>query len=153
MVTTPSIFIFVDIYKKKFLKEIKANEESKNKDKYREDISVFTENCLRYNDIIIVAGIIQFFLIDCKKQSIIKKVKIEDNNYPCCTLTRFVGDSFVTGSGFGEMAQYKLNKDGNDLEFIAKGALYLDRVTTCVYSQCGRLIIGEYNGLVILSFY
>ena len=153
LITTPSIFIFVDIYKKKILKEIKVNEGKKNEDKGREDISVFTENCLRYNDIIIVAGIIQFFLIDCKKQSIIKKVNIHDNNYPCCTLTRFVGDSFVTGSGFGELAQYKLNKNGNDLEFIDKGGLYLDRVTTCVYSECGRLIIGEYNGLVILSFY
>ena len=76
-----------------------------------------------------------------------------DDDSACLTLTRFVSDTFVTGSGFGEMVQYKLNKDGNDLEVISKGALYVDRVTTNVYSRYGRYIIGEYNGLVILSFY
>ena len=153
LVTSPTIFFFVDVYKKKILKEIIANTDKKNDNYERRDISVFTENCLRYNDTIIVAGIGQLFLIDCVKQAIIKKVKIIDNAFPCCTLTRFVGDSFVTGSGFGEMVQYKLNKKGNDLDFISKGALYLDRVTTNVYSKCGRFLIGEYNGLVILSFY
>ena len=76
-----------------------------------------------------------------------------DDDYACLTLTRFVSDTFVTGSGFGEMVQYKLNKDGSDLEVISTGALYVDRVRTNVYSRCGRYIIGEYNGLVILSFH
>ena len=67
-------------------------------------------------------------------------------------MTKFVDDSFITGSGFGEMMQYKLNEKGDDLIFICLGAIYLDRVTTSVYSKCGRLIIGEYNGLVLLSF-
>ena len=80
-------------------------------------------------------------------------MKIENADYPCCTLTKFVDESFITGSGFGEMIQYKLNEKGDDLIFICAGSIYLDRVTTCVYSKCGRLIIGEYNGLVILSFY
>ena len=92
-------------------------------------------------------------MLDCDKKTIIKKVKIENDNYPCCTLTNFLDDSFISGSGFGEMMQYKLNKNGDDLIFICKGSIYLDRVTTCVYSKCGRLIMGEYNGLVILSFY
>ena len=162
LVTTPFTFLFVDMQNKKILKEIKAKEDDKEEKeknekeerKYRkEDISIFNENCLRYDNIIIVAGIFQLFLIDCTNQSIIKKVKIVDSNFPCLTLTRFVSDTFVTGSGFGEMVQYKLNKDGNDLEVISKGALYVDRVATNVYSRCGRYIIGEYNGLVILSFY
>ena len=154
LVISYSKFIFVNIYNQEILKEIKANEEIKEDEKFStKEISPFTENCLRYKNIIIVAGIRQFYLIDCDKQIIIKKVKIENNNYPCCSLTRFVGDTFITGSGFGEMAQYKLNEIGDDLNFICKGSLYLDRVTTCVYSKCGRLIIGEYNGLVILSFY
>ena len=157
LVTTPFTFLFVDMQNKKILKEIKAKEDDKKEKEERkykkEDISIFNENCLRYDNIIVVAGIFQLFLIDCTNQSIIKKVKIVNDNFPCLTLTRFVSDTFVTGSGFGEMVQYKLNKDGNDLEVISKGALYVDRVTTNVYSRCGRYIIGEYNGLVILSFY
>ena len=147
---------------KKILKEIKAKEDDKiekekneeGERKYKkEDISLFNENCLRYDNTIIVAGIFQLFLIDCTNQSIIKKVKFVDDNSACLTLTRFVSDTFVTGSGFGEMVQYKLNKDGSDLEVISTGALYADRVRTNVYSRCGRYIIGEYNGLVILSFH
>ena len=160
LVTTPFTFLFVDMQNKKILKEIKAKEEDKKEKekneeerKFRkEDISIFNENCVRYNNTIIVAGISQLFLIDCTNHTIIKKIKIVDN-FPCLTLTRFVSDTFVTGSGFGEMVQYKLNKEGNELEVISKGALYVDRVRTNVYSRCGRYIIGEYNGLVILSFY
>ena len=156
LVISFSKFLFVDIYKEKILKEIKViNEKENNIDEKKVNnkaISLFTENCLRYNNTIIVAGIFHIFLIDCVKQIIIKKVKIENDNYPCCTLTKFVDDSFITGSGFGEMMQYKLNEKGDDLIFICLGAIYLDRVTTCVYSKCGRLIIGEYNGLVLLSF-
>ena len=162
LVTTPFTFLFVDMQNKKILKEIKAKEDDKiekekneeGERKYKkEDISLFNENCLRYDNTIIVAGIFQLFLIDCTNQSIIKIVKLVDDDYACLTLTRFVSDTFVTGSGFGEMVQYKLNKDGSDLEVISTGALYVDRVRTNVYSRCGRYIIGEYNGLVILSFH
>ena len=76
-----------------------------------------------------------------------------NNSFPCLTLAKFVSDTFVTGSRFGEMLQYKLNKDGNDLDLISKGSLYLDRVVSSFYSQSYRYIIGEYNGLLILSFY
>ena len=155
LVISYSKFLFVDIYNEKILKEINANdkEENNKNNVYFKNISLFPENCLRYKNTIIVAGISQFYLIDCMKQEIIKKAKIENANFPCVTLTKFVGESFVTGSGFGEMMQYKLNEKGDDLIFICEAALYLDRVMTCVYSKCGRYIIGEYNGLVILSFY
>ena len=119
--------------KEKVLKEIESKDNANDDKNYKtKEISVFSENCLRYNYTIIVAGIRQIFLIDCAKQIIIKKVKIEDNNFPCCTLTKFVDDSFITGSGFGEMIQYKLNENGDDLIFICKGSIYLDRVMTCV---------------------
>ena len=145
-----SKFLFVDIYNEKVIKEIKAgdNEDCKGK----KEISPFVDNCLKYKNTIIVAGIDKFYLIDCIKQEIIKKIKNE-YDFPCCSLTRFVDGSFITGSGFGEMLQFIINEKGDDLIFICQGALYLDRVTTCVYSKCGRLIIGEYNGLVILSYY
>lgn len=148
-----SKFLFVDIYNEKVLKEIKAKEDVNDEDKYKKEISPFSENCLRYNNTIIVAGINKFYLIDCVKQELIKKINNEYENFPCCTLTSFADGSFITGSGFGEMLQFIINEKGDDLIFICKGALYLDRVTTCVYSKCGRLIIGEYNGLVVLSYY
>jgi hypothetical protein len=153
-------FIFVDIYNKKILNELNIIEKEKEKsdieneeeNNNNEIISDFKENCIRYNNTIIVAGMLQIHLIDCIKMTIIKHIKIEEDNYPCITLTKFVGETFVTGDGFGEMMQYKLNKNGDDLIIIDKGEIYLEGVTTNVYSRCGIFIIGESSGLVMLKF-
>jgi hypothetical protein len=58
LVISYSKFIFVNIYNQEILKEIKANEEIKEDEKFStKEISPFTENCLRYKNMIIVAGI------------------------------------------------------------------------------------------------